>query len=45
MVAYLLDSLLVATLELHNLTGALARVFDLFPRLHLLLLEQRDSVS
>jgi hypothetical protein len=41
---YLLDAVLVALLESKDFIGALLGVVDLLPSLHLLLLEERDTV-
>ena len=41
----LLDFLIVALLELHDLTGALASLLNLFTRLLLFLLKQGDSIG
>ena len=42
---YLLDPVLVSLLERHDFIGALLRVLNLLPRLHLLLLEQGDTIG
>lgn len=39
-----MDALLVALLERQDFVGPFLSVVDLFPRLHLFLLEQRDTV-
>ena len=41
---YLLDAVLVALLESKDFIGALLGVVDLLPSLHLLLLEERNSI-
>ena len=45
MATYLLDSLLVTLLKGQDLTSSLLRVVDLLPRLHLLLLQEGDTVG
>ena len=42
--AYLLDSVLIALLQCEDLTSSLFSVVDLFPRLHLFLLEEGDTI-
>ena len=42
---YLLNFLLVPLLEIRNIIGPLLGLLYLLPRLHLLLLEQGDSVG
>ena len=42
---YLLNALFIPVLERNYLVGAFSGVFNLFPSLHLLLLQQGDSVS
>lgn len=45
MLAYMLDTVLIAVLQRDNLVGTLAGVFNLLPGLHFFLLQQGNTVS